>query len=672
MKPQLSIIAMLLMSASSQAEMFDFGVTASNAVNANISKWQCKKCISNKNISGDMTLSAGTSISDDDQHSLNALAYDDGAAVGVDADIVTRSENGIRTEISANKLGSEYGDADMVVRKTGLWKADLSYDSKAKVDSTTAQSDLVFNNETYAVQPQLLDQQLKLEREKLGFLAKYTGLNFGGYVNFTSEDKTGTKRSSMSMSTYTATNFVKPVDSQTQILKAAVNLKGDRWLAEVGYSASQFENDINAFTLPGVNTPVQADSPDNSAYSVFFSGRYRFDKTSISGRFTTGEHKQDESLVTLIGAPTDVNAADLSIITTNANLAIVSRLTPKITLRGSVVYRDRDNDSSLYQFDQVVLDNLTGQLESTQAIDYTNTAYKLSSNYRINSEQKLSAGLAYKEVERSFSDREKTDDSEIWLKYHLSALKMWDMRFKAAYSERDGSTYQAVRETSTEDNVLMRKYYLADRDRTEFVAEVSHTPLENLSIDVRGYYAKDNYTESLIGLTESEDYGYDANANLRLTAMIDVTVYGGYQWIDNDQLGSQLASGQASWAANTIDEFGFVGMSAQYTGLADLGWLFSAEYVFSYNESDTVTSGSGYLGLYKSESNSVELKASYALNDHTDIGLKYQYEDYEDSDYADIAVINLPGDGVTNLTSLGYLSQDYDAHLIQATINYHF
>lgn len=672
MKTQISIIAMLLMSASSQAEMFDFGVTASNVDNAKTSNWQCKKCTNNKNVSGNVMLSAGTSISDDDQHSLNTLAYDDGAAVGIDADIVTRSDNGIRTEISSVKLGSEYGDADMVVRKAGLWKAGLSYDSKAKVDSTTAQSNLVFNNDSYSVEPDLLTQQLKLEREKLGFEAKFTQSNFGGYVNFSNEDKTGTTRSSMSMGTFTAQNFIKPVDNQTQILKSAVYLKGARWLAEVGYNASQFDNDISTFTLAGSNVPVQADSPENSAYSLFFSGRYRFDKTSVSGRFATGKHKQDDSLVTLVSAPTDVSNADLSIKTTDANIAIVSRLTPKMTLRGSVVYSDRDNDSSLYQFDQVVLDNLTGQLESTQAIDYTNTTYKLSSDYRVNSGQKLSAGLSYKEVERSFSDRENTDTSEIWLKYHLSALEMWDMRFKAAYSERDGSTYQAIRETSTEDNALMRKYYLADRDRTEFVADLTHTPLDYLSMNLRGYYANDDYSESQIGLTESEDYGYDANVNLQLSSMIDFTVYGGYQWIDNDQLGSQLTSGQASWAASTSDEFGFVGTSAQYTGLVDLGLLFSVEYVFSYNESDTATSANGNLGLYKSESHSFELKASYALNDHTDIGLKYQYEDYEDSDYADIAVENYPSDGVYGLTSLGYLAQDYDAHLIQATINYHF
>ncbi|AZG73288.1 MtrB/PioB family outer membrane beta-barrel protein [Shewanella livingstonensis] len=58
----------------------------------------------------------GGSISDDDNHSANALGYDDGFTGAIDANAATVTDSGIRTEIYAKDLGSKRGDAAVHVK----------------------------------------------------------------------------------------------------------------------------------------------------------------------------------------------------------------------------------------------------------------------------------------------------------------------------------------------------------------------------------------------------------------------------------------------------------------------------------------------------------------------------------------------------------------------------
>lgn len=672
MKTKLSIIALLIMSVNVPAHAFDFGVSAANGSNTDTSKWSCKKCNS-AGMSGAIGISVGSSVSDDDQHSANALGYEDGFAAAVDANAASVSDSGIRTAFYAKELGSKRGDAAIAIRQPGLWSVAAGYDAKYHVDSTSAVSNLVIDGNQLVANDSLVTQELNLERDRFNIDAKYRGDIFSGFIKISNEEKQGTQASSYSLGLYSATNFVKPINTETTNLHTAVSMSGTNWLAEVGFKGSVFENDIDSLYLAQTDPLlIQSTDADNKAMNIYLTGRYRFDNTTITGKFSAGEQTQDDSFSSLLGVSAGLTAPDLTLNTTDANLTFMTRINRKATVKGSIVYSDRDNDSPVYEFDQYQADELTDLIAYTSGIDRTNTTVKLSSDYRVMAGHKLSGGLTYQDAEQTAISREEKDETEVWLKYRYDSLEMWDMRFKASYATRDGAEFTTYVTSDYLQNEFMRKYNFADRERTEFVVDMTHTPLDYLNIDFRGYYALDDYSDTDIGLTESTDYGYDASANLLISDIMNLTVYGGYQWIDNDQLGSSSLS-YADWAAENSDEFGFVGISGQYTGFADLGILLSAEYCFSYSEGDTAVSGGiGNLGDYKSEEHSFELKATYALTQTSTVGLMYQYTDYQDSDYADIPAVNDAGDGVTNLTTLGYLSQDYDAHLIMATYNYTF
>ncbi|QIZ76292.1 MtrB/PioB family decaheme-associated outer membrane protein [Ferrimonas lipolytica] len=669
MKTKLTLVAASLLALSGPALAFDFGVNAAKTDTINNAKWQCKKCSTDAGAQGSVGLAVG-SVDSSDDHAANAFGDDDGFAGAVNADYSATTDGGVRHRLIADELGSKRGDASIKVSQPGAWAVEASYDKKYKVNATDVQSDLTVAGGTLVRQDNLVEQDLEIEREKLGFNAKYLIGQFGTFVELSQESREGNKASSITSGAYSyAQNMVAAIDSDTVNVRAGVNATGKTWFTELGYQASWFENNAKALSFADAQFPSQAGAVDNTAYTIYASGFYNLGRTQIAGRYAMGEMEQDSGLVSLTGMPAGTNSVDVKVDTTDANLRINSRVARRLNLNASFDYSDRDNDSQWYDIEQFSFDDVSGEVKSTTAVDITRATYKFGGNYRIATGHKVKAGVEYENIERSEGQREETDETKLWASYNLSAFELWDLRLKGVYSERDGSDFESNAATSSEQNELMRKYNLADRNRSEVVLEVSHNPLQNLAIDLRSFYALDDYESVEVGLVESKNYGYDLSVSYQPTATVVVDVYGGYQWINNDQLGSTNNS-YAEWSAQSEDEFGFAGVEMNYSGLADWGILLGAQYDYARSLSNSYSSSADYLGDYESTTHSAKLTASYALTEAATVGLLYQYERYEDSDYADIAIENYPGDGVYGLTTLGYLSQNYNAHMIMATFSY--
>ncbi|MCL1067386.1 MtrB/PioB family decaheme-associated outer membrane protein, partial [Shewanella olleyana] len=228
------------------------------------------------------------------------------------------------------------------------------------------------------------------------------------------------------------------------------------------------------------------------------------------------------------------------------------------------------------------------------------------------------------------------------------------------------SEYQATELTSSEDNSLLRKYYLADRERNEVELRVSHTPLNWLSVDFTGRYAKDDYDDTVIGLTASEDYGYDINLNMQLTKHVSAYGFAGQQWINSAQAGSQSYS-SPDWYADVEDEFINLGAGLSYGGLMEDKLTLGADYLFSNSSSDTYVTAEGTspYGDYFSYNHSASLYANYALNDDMALKLTYRYERYYDTDDAQMTPDQVPG-----MVTLGELNHNYNAHQIMLNFSY--
>ena len=312
------------------------------------------------------------------------------------------------------------------------------------------------------------------------------------------------------------------------------------------------------------------------------------------------------------------------------------------------------------------MNGISGAFKQNIPLDTERHGLKLNASYRLSSDYRLQAGYDRKEMERSYGDREQTNDDALWAKLNVRAMDDIKLKFKASLDNRGGSEYQTSELTSSETNPLLRKYYLADRKRTAFEAMFNHTPTSWLSVDMTARYAKDDYNETQLGLTESEDYGYDINLGRQLNAHLSGYAFAGQQWIDAAQAGSQGFS-SPDWFADVEDEFINLGAGFNYSGLLEDRLSLGGDYLFANSASNTLVTYDVTTpqGDYTSFNHSLKLHANYALSEEMALKLAYQYERYYYTAYAQIDVNTVPG-----LTTLGSLNHNYNAHQVMLSFSY--
>lgn len=639
----------------------DFGVNKANTSTVNQQVFQCKRCPQVAGYTGTIGVNAAY-IDSDDIHSGNAFGTDnDGANGSVDADLHYRNTAGYKAKFQAHQLGLDNGFAHLEAGKSGHYKLVADYQQLTRYQSGDARSQLWYKDGVLTPSEHTQIQELSLQRNKAGLGLSYGQDFYQAYVRYEHENKTGYQSSSIV--TPRPVNFGLPVDANTDNLTAGLSLSGDSWTTNLNYFVSQYKNDVDALSLPYLYD-VFAPAPDNQAHQISLSGQYQLKRTVMSGRLASGKMIQDDNLIQMSGNP--LQNWDGEVDTLDGKLSVTSLLSNKLRLGGSVDYSKRDNKGSVWEFAQYEVNGISGAFKQNVPLDTERRGLKLNASYRLSSDYRLQAGYDRKEMERSYGDREQTNDDALWAKLNVRALDDIKLKFKASLDNRGGSEYQTSELTSSETNPLLRKYYLADRKRTAFKAMFNHTPTSWLSVDMTARYAKDDYNETQLGLTESEDYGYDINLGLQLNAHLSGYAFAGQQWIDAAQAGSQGFS-SPDWFADIEDEFINLGAGFNYSGLLEDRLSLGGDYLFANSASNTLVTYDVTTpqGDYTSFNHSLKLHANYALSEEMALKLAYQYERYYDTDYAQIDVNTVPG-----LTTLGSLNHNYNAHQVMLSFSY--
>ncbi|MCL1142845.1 MtrB/PioB family decaheme-associated outer membrane protein [Shewanella gaetbuli] len=656
-----NMITLAMAVAATPAMAANFGVNQANTESVNTERYECKRCTNTTGYTGEVSVSAGyNDVSD--VHAGNALGTGkDGGIGAVSGDVKYQGDSGYQAQIQAHQLGMDNGFARLSGGKAGLYQFNLDYDAIKTYQAGDVESPLWHNNGMLTPSDTLNVFDLGLRREKVGLGFDYGQDFYGAFVNYSQEAKTGTKSSSLVSPS--PINFGQPIDATTKQFDAGIHFSGQNWLTELSYFGSVYENHIDHLSLPYAND-VYSATPDNQAHQVSLSGQYNINRTFMNGRIVTGRMIQDDNLIQMTGNP--LQSWDGQVDTLDARYALTSMLTNRLRLGGSVDYSKRDNQSSSAEFAQYNFNSLTGAFRQNVPQDIERNTYKVNASYRIASGYRLQAGYDRKEVERTYSDREQTHDDSLWMKFNVRAFDNFNFNIKAQHANRSGSEYEANDLTSSEDNSLMRKYYLADRTRNAVELRMNHTPTNWLSLDVTTRYAKDEYDDTQIGLTESEDYGYDINLNMAFNQHIDGYVFAGQQWINSNQVGSQ-GFARPDWAADIEDEFVNLGLGASYSGLMQDKLTLGVDYLFSNSVSDTyvITDGTSPYGDYFSYNHSASLYADYAMNEQMALKITYRYERYFDTDAANVGVNDIPG-----MITLGDINHNYNAHQVMLSFTY--
>jgi MtrB/PioB family decaheme-associated outer membrane protein len=664
MRYKLNLITLALISISGSVMALDFSVNKANTSGVNTDKFQCKRCPANSGYRGSVELGAAYTHSDN-IHAANALNSEEGTHGVFNADVKYRGNTGYQATAQATNFGLANSSAHLEAGRSGVYQVELDYRQLSQFSHDNAKSNLWYSDSMLTPSAQVQTQELSLKRKQIG-MGLSAGHQWGEqyyqiFARYSQEEKTGYQTSSLVSPR--PTNFGLPVDATTDKLTSGLSISGQNWLTSLNYQYSEYDNQIDSLSLPYL-ADIYAPAPDNSAYQLSLSGQYLFNRTAISTQLATGRMIQDAAVIQTTGNP--IQNWDGQVDTTDGKLAITSVLDNRLRLGGSVSYSKRDNQSSIWEFSQLEPNGISGAFKQNVLLDTEKLVTKLNVSYRINSDYRLQAGFDREELERSHSAREQTDESTVWTKLDIRSFANSKLKLKASFSQRDGSQYQASGLTSSIENPLLRKFYLADRDRSAFEAKFNHAPADWINVSLIGRYAEDDYSDTALGLTSSEDYSYNLNADMQFDKQLSGYAFAGQQWIESQQNGSQSFSA-SDWSAQAEDDFINLGAGLNYTGLMEDKLTLGLDYLFANSNSNqqVVYTTTQPQGDYYSYSHSAEMHANYLLSELMAVKLAYQYERYYDTDNAQVDVNAIDG-----LTTQGKFNHNYNAHQVMLSFSY--
>lgn len=501
-------------------------------------------------------------------------------------------------------------------------------------------------------------------------------------ADYTRREREGQNRSAGSFF-FNAAELAAPVDYSTDELELALNYAADRWHASLSYFGSVFDNGNesltwdNAYTgAPGADSGQLALPPDNESHQVSVAGSVLLPaRTTLNGQLSFGHLTQNADLLpyttnTLLPTnPLPVSSTDAEVDTLNLNLRAVSSPWRRVTLEGELRYNDFDNKTPINEYDYIVTDTAPASIPVTNtAYDYERRDIKLRGEYRLPAGIKIHAGFDNERFERNFQERTRTTTNRLWARVRTRVGRSADLDFRLFAEDRDGSTYESLDNPAAPQNPLMRKYNLADRERSGFKLRGTVFGSGRADFGLEFEYSEDEYDNSAIGLTGS-DYlrvGADFSYAFAKAASAYASLYN--EQIETDQQNSQSFS-QPDWTATTDDTFTTATLGVTWPELfgpvgADL------EYTWSRSIGEIRNDTRGLPGSFpdlRTRRENIRLGLDYPYSESLTFGLDYFFEDFSSSDWA---LDGVAPDTIPNLLAFSAGAWNYDVNVVYLSVEY--
>ena len=104
----------------------------------------------------------------------------------------------------------------------------------------------------------------------------------------------------------------------------------------------------------------------------------------------------------------------------------------------------------------------------------------------------VSGAWRHDDVERTFQDATETSEDSGWGRVRYRPLTWVDLALKLGAAKREADDYQPSSLLAAPQNPLMRKFYLADRERDFADAEINLLPSDTLTFSITGRYPTTN------------------------------------------------------------------------------------------------------------------------------------------------------------------------------------
>jgi MtrB/PioB family decaheme-associated outer membrane protein len=484
------------------------------------------------------------------------------------------------------------------------------------------------------------------------------------------------------------TSSILPValDRTTQQLDARLSHTREAWQIQATYHGSVFDNRIKSVTWDNPFTPLAeggdrgriAQEPGNRFDQLMLSGSWRpIPNLQTSGRLAVGRMEQNEAFLAPTINPIIEDIAlpgsrlDGKVDTLNSQVRMVLRPAARLTLTGELYHDDRNNRTPREEYLQVRTDLAPGPARFNQPYSFERQGGKLRSDFKTTQRATLSAGASREEIERSFQETEKTSTTDYWGELRAAPVETLDLRLKIGQERRRFiDNYQPLGELTSDENPLLRKYHLGERDRDLARASVTYMPADRISLGLSVDYASDDYWNTRIGLTDARDFSQSLDISTTPTDRLTLYAFYSHQRIDFHQSGSESFAA-ADWTGRQQDTIHTLGLGFEIRELRaglDLGLDYG--YSFGRGEIDVQTRAAnpGFPDL-KSNLNSVKVFSRYRLSERLFLRLDYWYERYNSDDFF---IDNVSPDTIATVLSAGQQSPDYSVHVAGVSMVYRF
>jgi len=513
-----------------------------------------------------------------------------------------------------------------------------------------------------------------------------------------------------------------PVDYATDNIEAMFNYGTARLQFGFGVYASFFNNDDTsliwqnaygrnegwAYEVSYPNSQGRlALEPDNRSIQYKAYGSYNLaPSTRISADVAFGQMKQDEVLLPytinsdlVVHTPVPLDSLNAKIDTTMFNIGVTSQLARRLNVALNFHYDDRDNKTPQAVYPYVGGDSQYQGSDQTGRINlpfsYRKQKGDAIATYRFAHGIRIKGGAEYADEERQYS--EVTDSKEFtWLVgIKFGGLETATFNFDYRNSDRDVDTYignalyvqsfkpGVVPEEAWQNNPLLRKYYLTDRERDEFRFRADVFPISQLNFGLSASYFKDDYGDGFFGLNAAKIRSGTVDLGWYPIEHTSVTAYYTKEKYDSTQSGLSFNSHvQAQdldrvWFLDSRDDVDTYNVSLAFSELgANQGWKgfnLGFAYTYSYTKSvidvTAVTLATAPLPALNSKLRSLGAWGSFDIGASSSIRLSVENSKLGSSDFA---LDNVLPDTLSNVLTLGESAPDYNIVLVTGSFSYRF
>jgi MtrB/PioB family decaheme-associated outer membrane protein len=513
-----------------------------------------------------------------------------------------------------------------------------------------------------------------------------------------------------------------PVDQTTDIVEAMFAYGTSRMQFGFGIYASFFNNhdDTLTFQNPFSHLTSWDDSvafpgslgrtalePDNSYIQFKAYGGMNFSSTTrLSAAFSYGKMKQNDDLLPwsinpdlVVNTPVPLSSLDAKIKTTMFNVRLTSRLARRLGLAVNYHYDDRNNKTPREVYPYIGGDSQDQRNSELGRINlpYSFTRQKADAilTYRLPKSARIKAGVEYLDYDRDY--QEVKDSNELaWLAgITFRGWSQASLKFDFRSSDRDVSEYignvplidsylpGVISEDEWENHPLLRKYFLTDRNRSEYRVRADFFPSSQYNFGFASSYLKDDYDAGYFGLNEAKIKSWTVDAGWYPQEHIALTGFYTHESYDASQssrfLHTSNSTGEArnNWFADTEDRVDTYNIALTFTEVgADRGWE-GVGFGMDYTYSDTVSTidvasvarATAPLPDLQSKMQTFSIWGSFEVGDRSSIRLTAESAKLKSKDWA---LDDVDTDTLSWVLLLGQNAANYDLWMLSASWSYRF